>query len=88
MSENTQRKNPCRHNDVQIRTREFALMLGVPEHELGVAASTTNIFRGIPLPAPVSQLNGKTRQFWLYDCLDIDEQIKGTYAENKKAYAV
>ena len=65
MSENTQRKNPRRNNDVQIRTREFALMLGVPEHELGVAASTTNIFRGIPLPAPVSQLKGKTRQFWL-----------------------
>ncbi|EMD7609706.1 MAG: hypothetical protein E6Z14_23365 [Klebsiella pneumoniae] len=83
MSENTQRKNPRRNNDVQIRTREFALMLGVPEHELGVAASTTNIFRGIPLPAPVSQLKGKTRQFWLSDCLDFAEQLKGTSAENK-----
>ncbi|EOX6850765.1 hypothetical protein ACPU9A_004281 [Klebsiella quasipneumoniae] len=83
MSENTQRKNPRRHNDVQIRTREFALMLGVPEHELGVAASTTNIFRGIPLPAPVSLLKGKTRQFWLSDCLAFAEQLKGASEKNK-----
>ena len=31
MSENTQRKKARRDNDVQITTREFALMLGVPE---------------------------------------------------------
>ena len=37
----------------------------------------------IPLPAPVSQLKGKTRQFWLSDCLDFAEQLKGTSAENK-----
>lgn len=78
MSENTQRKKSRRNNDMQITTREFALMLGVPEHELGVAASTTNIFRGMTLPAPVSLLKGKTRPFWLSDCLAFAEQLKGT----------
>ena len=81
MSENTQRKKARRDNDVQITTREFALMLGVPEHELGVAAATTNIFREITLPAPVSLLKGKTRQFWLSECLAFAEQLKGTSAE-------
>ncbi|HHD7476767.1 TPA: hypothetical protein ACOVJB_005704 [Klebsiella oxytoca] len=83
MSENTQRKNPRRNNDVQITTREFALMLGVPEHELGGAAATMNIFRGMVLPAPVSLLKGKTRQFWLSDCLAFSEQLKGTSAVKK-----
>ena len=83
MSENTQRKKARRDNDVQITTREFALMLGVAEHELGVAAATTNIFREITLPAPVSLLKGKTRQFWLSECLAFAEQLKGTSAENK-----
>lgn len=83
MSKNIQVNNPRRHNDIQIRTSEFALMLGVPEHELGVAASTTNIFRGITLPAPVSLLKGKTRQFWLSDCLAFAEQLKGTSVEKK-----
>ncbi|HBZ8040586.1 hypothetical protein K4X59_24800 [Klebsiella pneumoniae] len=83
MSENTQRKKSRRNNDMQITTREFALMLGVPEHELGVAASTTNIFRGMTLPAPVSLLKGKTRQFWLSDCLAFAEQLKGASAEKK-----
>jgi hypothetical protein len=76
MSENTQRKKARRNNDIQITTREFALMLGIPEHELGVAAATTNILRGMTLPAPVSLLKGKTRQFWLTDCLDFAEQLK------------
>lgn len=76
MSENTQRKKARRNNDIQITTREFALMLGIPEHELGVAAATTNILRGMTLPAPVSLLKGKTRQFWLTDCLDFAERLK------------
>ena len=83
MSENTQRKKARRDNDVQISTREFALIIGVPEHELGVAAATTNIFREITLPAPVSLLKGKTRQFWLSECLAFAEQLKGTSAEKK-----
>ncbi|HDK6063702.1 hypothetical protein [Klebsiella pneumoniae] len=81
MSENTQRKKSRRDNDVQITTHEFALMMGVPEHELGVAAATINIFREITLPAPVSLLKGKTRQFWLSDCLAFAEQLKGTSAQ-------
>ncbi|WP_263305172.1 hypothetical protein [Klebsiella pneumoniae] len=83
MSENTQRKKARRNNDIQITTREFALMLGIPEHELGVAAATTNILRGMTLPAPVSLLKGKTRQFWLTDCLDFAEQLKGASSKNK-----
>lgn len=83
MSENKQRKKAQRNKDIKITTREFALMLGIPEHELGVAAATTNILRGMTLPAPVSLLKGKTRQFWLTDCLDFAEQLKGASSKNK-----
>ncbi|WP_434126614.1 hypothetical protein [Klebsiella quasipneumoniae] len=83
MPVNERRNKARRNNDVQITTHEFALMLGVPENELGVAAATTNIFRGVTLPTPVSLLKGKKRQFWLSDCLAFAEQLKGTSAGKK-----
>ncbi|WP_157079272.1 hypothetical protein [Serratia ficaria] len=79
-------KSPRRSNDMKISTREFALMLDVPEQELGAAAATTQVFRGMALPAPVSQLRGRTRHFWLSDCLAFAEQLKDAPATGEGTF--
>jgi len=60
---------------LRMSTKEFALLLSVPENGLGQAITTTMIYKGEPLPEHINRHSGRTRQFYWNDCLDFAQRL-------------
>jgi len=68
---------PARDSNGTLRmsTREFAMLIAVPEKILGKAMATTMTYGELSLPEPLNRFSGKTRQFYWNDCLDFAKKL-------------
>ncbi|WP_241647616.1 MULTISPECIES: hypothetical protein [Rosenbergiella] len=63
----------------RMTTKEFAIVLGVPELELGQAYATSGNYQGLKLPESVFKNSRRTRSLAWNECIDFAELFFSTF---------